>query len=113
MYEEVERKRFDATLFEKMDSSRDNSAFNRMFWFDLDKAPDHYPTLGLATFSDASVQLANSSNIVKSAIEHNEFVKIKNIDKVNRYIPRIFAEANLNEVVSINDLQKRSLPFCT
>ncbi|MCY9845562.1 hypothetical protein [Vibrio caribbeanicus] len=77
--------------------------------FDLDKAPGHYPTLGLATFSDASVQLANSPNIVKSAIEHNEFVKIKNIDKVNRYIPRIFAEANLNEVVSINDL--KNAPF--
>ena len=71
----------------------------------LDKAPDHYPTLSLATFSDASVHLATSPNIVKSAIEHNEFVKIKNTDKVNQYIPRIFAEANLNEVVSISDLK--------
>ena len=73
--------------------------------FELSKISDHYPTLNVATFSDENTQLDSSPNIIKSAIEHNEYVRVEDTQKVNQYIYKIFAEAELNEVVSINELK--------
>lgn len=70
-----------------------------------DEREPYYPLLRDTTYSEDSVTVIETDNVVKSAIRHNELVLVEEHDKVNQSIYKVFAEAIDSRSVTVDDLK--------